>query len=130
MNNTKPLIVRLSIAFAATCLVAAASGSAIAQDKAKPATGADQRGRKVLVENEKVLATENSYKPGSSSGMVERKARVVRALTDGTFEKTFSDGRKETITWKAGQVRYSPTETYDQKNTGKTEILLYTVTLK
>ena len=108
----------------------------MAQDKAKPAAAQpkaaekDQRDRKVLVDNDKVLATEVGYKPGSSSGMSERGNRITRALTDGTLEKTYADGRKETVVWKKDQVRFNPKETYSQKNTGKTELVLYSVTIK
>jgi len=137
MNNINRLAIGLAVALMGTSVIVT---TAVAQDKAKPAAAAekakaaapakDQRDRKVLVENDKVLVTETRYKPGLSSGMLERKTRVTRALTDGTFEKTFADGRKETVTWKTGQVRYNPTETFDQKNTGKSEVVLYTVTLK
>jgi hypothetical protein len=146
MNNTNPPVVRLSIALAAASLIATAlwnpaiaqdkAKPAIVQDKAKPATAAaksdvkDQRDRKVLVENDKVLVTEVSYKPGLSSAMSERGPRVTRALTDGTLERTYPDGRKETINWKAGQVRFNPKETFMQKNVGKSEVILYTVTIK
>jgi hypothetical protein len=136
-NNSNPLVVRLAIAVASSCLVLAIATPAMAQDKAKAAPAApakaaakDGRDRKVLVDNEKVLVTENVYKPGAASGMTERGVRVVRALSDGTLEKTYPDGRKETITWKTGQVRYSPKETYDQKNTGKADMVIYSVTLK
>ena len=137
MNNTNPLAVRISIALAGTCLIFAVAGnSTMAQDKAKPAAAQpkaaekDQRDRKVLVDNDKVLATEVAYKPGASSGMVERGNRITRALTDGTLEKTYADGRKETVVWKKDQVRFNPKETYSQKNTGKTELVLYSVTIK
>src|SRR5438046_352480 len=126
------LTARLFIALAGTSLIIAAAPVS-AQDKAKPeaaksasdkaapkANAGDQRGRKVLVDNERVLVTETSYAPGASSGMIERAARVTRALTDGSLEKTHTDGRKETVTWKVGQVRYNPKETFSQKNNGKT----------
>ena len=128
---------KITIAFAATCLAAAvATVPTLAQYDAKPAAAPakeaakDQRDRKVLVDNDKVLVTEGTYKPGSSSGQLPRGERVVRALTDGQLEKTWPDGRKETVNWKAGQVRYSPKETYSQKNTGTTDVTLYTVTIK
>jgi hypothetical protein len=142
MNNTNPLVMRFSIALAATSLVIAVAGNhAMAQDKAKPAApparaaakadAKDQRDRKVLVENDKVLVTEVTYKPGASSGdMLERKPRVTRALTSGSLEKTFADGRKETLKFKAGDVRFNPKETFSQKNVGKSDIVLYVVTLK
>jgi len=116
----------MTIAFASMFL---ATTVAVAQDKAKPAEK-DQRDRKVQVDNERVLVTENIYKPGASSGMAARGDRVVRALSDGQLEKTYPDGRKETVTWKTGQVRYTGKETYSQKNTGKTDVHLYTVTIK
>ena len=125
MNNSNRL------ALAATCLLAIlAAGPGIAQDKAKAAPAKDERDRKVFVDNERVLVSEVRYKPGATSGMQERRDRVVRALTDGTLEKTFKDGRKETITWKANEVKFLGKETYAQKNTGKTDLVLYTVSLK
>ena len=124
-----------SLVAAALCALLLAS-PAFAQDKAKapekaaPAKSTDQRDRKVYVDNKRVLASEVRYKPGASSGMVERKDRVVYALSDGTLEKTFPDGKKETITWKKGEVKFNPKETYSQKNVGKTELVLFTVSLK
>lgn len=82
------------------------------------------------MDNARVLASEVRYKPGASSGMVERMDRIVRAMSDGVLEKTYPDGRKETITWKAGEVKFNPKETYSQKNVGKTELVLFTVSLK
>jgi hypothetical protein len=140
MNNTNALVMRFSIALAATSLVLAVIGNpAMAQDKAKPAAAKsaakadakDQRDRKVLLDNDKVLVTEVRYKPGASSGgMLERGARVTRALTDGTLERTLPDGRKETRTFKAGDVRFNPKETFSQRNAGKSDVVLYVVTLK
>jgi len=136
--NVRPHVLHLSIAIASACVVAALAPSpSFAQDKAKPAAAPakaapakDERDRKVLVDNDKVLASEVRYKPGSSSGMIERGNRVVRALSDGTLEKTYPDGRKETIHWKTGDVKYNPKETYSQRNTGKTDVVLYSITIK
>jgi hypothetical protein len=135
MKNINRLAIALSVALMGTGVIAT---QAMAQDKAKPAmaqdkakpTQKDERDRKILVDNEKVLVTENRYKPGAASGMAVRGARVVRAMSDGTLERTYPDGKKETITWKKDQVRYSPKETFDQKNTGKADLLLYSVTIK
>ena len=140
MNNMNPLAVRFAIAVAGACLVAAVGSPAVAQEKAKPAAAPakdaaktaqkDERDRKVYVDNDRVLASEVRYKPGASSGMVERQDRVVRALTDGTLEKTLPDGKKEIVNWKAGEVKFNKKETYSQKNIGKTELVLFTVSLK
>ena len=134
-NDMNRLAARFSIALAGACLAAVVATPAMAQDKGKaaaatPAKASDQRGRKVLVDNEKVLATEVTYKPGSASGMIERGNRVTRALTDGQLEKTYPDGKKETLKFKAGDVRYNPKETYSQKNTGTTDVVLFSMTIK
>ena len=132
MNNINRLAIGLSMALMGTGVIAT---QAVAQDKAKPAAAApakaaDQRDRKVLVDNDKVLATEVRYKPGAASGMVERGQRITRALTDGELEKTYADGKKETLKFKAGDVRWNPKETYSQKNAGKADVVLYTITIK
>ena len=99
-----------------------------ADSKAAPAKGQEER--KVLLENDKVLVTENTYRPGASSPMRERGVRVSRALSDGTMEKSWPDGKKEVIHWKKGEVRYQPKETFQQKNVGKADWGVYTVTIK
>ena len=137
MNNT----IRFALALCAASIIAAtAAAPAMAQDKEKPQAGAmdkdakatskDQRKNKILVDNDKVRVNEVTYVPGASSGMLERGPRVARALTNGTLEKVYADGKKEKISWKVGQVRYSPKETFDQKNAGKAPVTLYVVTLK
>ena len=95
-----------------------------------PAMAQDQRATKVHVDNDKVRATEVTYPPGKSSGMVERPPRVTRALTDGTLEKTYKDGKKETLSFKSGDVRYNPRETYDQKNVGAKDVTHFTMSIK
>jgi hypothetical protein len=113
---------------------------ALAQDKAKAAAAdkskaaaekkASEGTRKVLVDNDKVLVTEVSYKPGEGSTMSERGPRVTRALTSGTMERTSPDGKKTTIAWKAGEVKYFPKETFANKNVGKTDVVLFVTALK
>jgi hypothetical protein len=96
-----------ALAFVSAAFLA---GPAVAQDKkgVAPPKGADTKAapdkkaaekggesRKVIVDNDKVLVTENTYPPGASSAMRERGVRVSRALKEGTLEKTFPDGKKE-----------------------------------
>ena len=118
-----------------------ASMPALAQDKAKPAAmekpkaaaaekKAGEGTTKVLVDNEKVRVTEVRYKPGEGSEMRERGPRVTRALTSGTMERTSPDGKKTTVEWKAGDVKYFPKETFVNKNVGKTEVVLFVTALK
>ena len=124
------------------CGALAAMAPAMAQDKAKPsadkvkaaapakdaAPGKDAGiAPKVLLDNPKVRATEVRYKPGEGGGMRERQARLTRAVTDGTMERTYPDGKKETVNWKAGEVRWFPKETFSNRNVGKKEIVLFIV---
>ena len=126
------------IALAACILAAASITTAVAQDKAKgaaaekpKATAAKGKGTtKNIVENDKVVVTEVTYKPGEASDMRERGARVTRALTNGTMERAYPDGKKETVEWKAGQVKYFPKETFTNRNVGKTDVVLFVTTLK
>lgn len=86
---------------------------------------------KVLLENEKVRVYETRLKPGAESPSVERPFRVIRALTDGTVQRIYSDGKKETVKWKTGEVSArGPDKAYAVKNIGKSELVLYVVQLK
>jgi hypothetical protein len=122
----------------AAALAMLAASPAAAQDKAKPSAdkvkaAAPAKGSskdvapKVLLDNPKVRATEIRYKPGEGGGMRERQARLTRAVTDGTMERTYPDGKKETVSWKAGEVRWFPKETFSNRNVGKKEIVLFVV---
>jgi hypothetical protein len=122
----------------ATALAMLAASPAAAQDKAKPSAdkvkaatpakeGSKDVAPKVLLDNPKVRATEIRYKPGEGGGMRERQPRLTRAVTDGTMERTYPDGKKETVNWKAGEVRWFPKETFSNKNVGKKEIVLFVV---
>lgn len=110
---------------------------ALAQDKAK--AGAKDMAksgnyqRKVLVDNAKVVVTEVTTKPGGESdSRVRDYYRVARALSGGTQERTWADGKKEKIEWKTGEVRFSEPDkmAYKAKNIGKTDLALYIVRLK
>jgi hypothetical protein len=90
---------------------------------------------KVLLSNDRVEVTETRYKPGAENSNVPRAARVVRALTSGTLQRTYPDGKKENLEWKAGEVRFNPAAEgaapqYTTKNVGKTELVLYSVRLR
>ncbi len=99
---------------------------AIAQDKAPSVK------MKVLVDGDKVKVYEATYAPGAENkGVASSTTRVVRALTSGTLELTYADGKKEKRPWKAGQVReVKPGPAYTTKNISKTELKLYVVQLK
>jgi hypothetical protein len=110
-----------------------------AQDKAKDAKAASaakaEKGKivqKVLFENDKVRVTETTYQPGDVSPSIARPFRVSRSLTGGTLERTWADGKKETIEWKPGEVRASgpDTQAFQNKNVGKKPFVFYTVNIK
>ena len=46
------------------------------------------------------------------------------------MERAYPDGKKETVEWKAGQVKYFPKETFTNRNVGKTDVVLFVTTLK
>ena len=99
---------------------------AIAQDKAPSVK------MKVLVDDDKVKVYEATYAPGAENkGVAASSLRIVRALTSGTLELTYADGKKEKRPWKAGQVReVKPGPAYTTKNISKSELKLYVVQLK
>ena len=54
--------------------------------------------------------------------------RAVYAMKGGTLERTYEDGKKENIVWKAGESRIiAEKRPYALKNVGKTVIHLHVV---
>ena len=140
MKSTGKLLAPALLAalFAATPAVAqdkskAAPEKPKAAADAKKADGKAAAGKgttKTILDNEKVVVTEVTYKPGEASDMRERGARVTRALTNGTMERVYPDGKKQTVQWKAGEVKYFPKETFQNRNVGKEDVVLFVTTLK
>jgi hypothetical protein len=57
--------------------------------------------------------------------------RVVHAIKGGTLERTFEDGKKEKVNWKAGETKILTEERpYAVKNVGKTVVHLLVVYVK
>jgi hypothetical protein len=110
-----------------TAALLIAAGPALAQDKAK----APQRVQKSLIDNAKVRAYESISKPGEVSSSVARPYRIVRVLEGGTSQRTFDDGKTQTVQYKTGAVfEAGPDKPYAAKNIGKTTIVLYVVSPK
>jgi hypothetical protein len=109
-------------------LAGGAASSAVAQGKAAMAPVQ----LKVLLENDKVRAFEFTQKPGQdNTSIASTKFRIVRAVKGGTIERTYADGKKETIVFKTGEVRMNePGPGYTSKNIGKNDLHLYVVLLK
>jgi len=104
----------------------------MAQDKMKVKEVKATNTTKVLHDDDRVRVVENTTKPGENSANVVRGVRVVRYLQGGTQERTYADGRKETIERKTGEVRVAgpDKEAYWSKNIGKTTIVSYIVQIK
>lgn len=116
----------------AVALALAAASPALGQDKAGAAPKVES---KVLLENDKVQVIENRFKPGAENSNIPRTARVVRAITAGTLQLIYPDGKKETTEWKLGEVKFLPASQgqvpqYTAKNIGKNDLVLYIVVLK
>ena len=63
--------------------------------------------------------------------MVKRGYRVTRVLKGSTtLVRTQADGNTEKLEVKEGDVYVSPANNSSTKNVGKSEIVIYTVTLK
>ena len=115
---------------AAFVLAGAIAMPAMAQDK-KADKKAPIRAQKVLVDNDRVRATESVFKPGEVNPMQARGYRVTRVLKGNTtVERTHSNGKTEKIEWKEGGVYVSPADNASTKNVGKGEAVIYTVTIK
>jgi hypothetical protein len=123
-------LVTASLAVTALVFSGLMADGAIAQDK-KAGKGAAKATIKVVAENAKVIATETTYAPGAEGDAPRSSIRVVRALKGGTLQRTYADGKKENIVYKAGEVKINePGPAYTTKNVGKTEVKLYVVRLK
>ena len=133
-------LIRLFASLVVPAFMLAVANPAIAQDKGKDAKAAPaakaekgQVTRKVLLENDKAQVFEVTFKPGDENKAVPSSLyRIVRALSGGTIQRTYADGKTEKVEWKTGEVRMNePTkQTYIAKNVGKTNIVLYVVVLK
>src|SRR5262245_2931746 len=114
----------------AVCVSLLVAGPAIAQDKKGKVP---ERTQKVLVDNATVRVTETVYPPGGGTNEATSPGyRITRAIKGGTFERTYADGKKETVTFKDGEVKeqQAAKAPYKLRNIGKTEMITYTVTVK
>lgn len=84
--------------------------------------------------NAQVRVFDITYRPGDINRNPSTLARIVRALSDGTLQRTDGNGKVHAPQeWKAGQVRFveaEPGMKYTVKNVGTTTVTLYVVRLK
>ncbi len=122
------------MAVVAILMFAFTSKAVMAQEKAKAEkekTAPAQEGKnewpkpgpnaKVLLENEKVRVTENTYKPGEKNAMQKRGPSVVYVLEGGPTKIYYPDGKTEKGERKKGGATYTPAgDTKSTENVGKT----------
>jgi mannose-6-phosphate isomerase-like protein (cupin superfamily) len=104
---------------------------AMAQDKAQAGSG--KASVQVLFDDDRIRAFEVTYRPGdqSNTGYKKLPLRIVRAMTSGTLQRTYPDGRTEKVDIVAGEVRvFDAGNQYSGKNIGTTVLVLYGVTPK
>jgi hypothetical protein len=128
MNKSTRLLAGLLVpAFAVVMLVAS---PASAQDK-KADASAPAAAIKEIDKNDKFRVYEVTYKPGTGSPSAVRSSRVVHAISGGKLERTFEDGTKTTVEWKAGDTKIiSETKAYAVKNVGKKAVHLLVIESK
>ena len=121
MKKSAGLIAKLLVA--AFFVAGVIAGPGMAQEKA-----AAKGSVKVLLENDKVRVYEAHIPVGGEAANVARPYRIGRALTDGTIQRVYADGRKETVQWKAGEAKaLGPDTQYIPRNIGKTDFRIYVV---
>jgi len=114
-------------------LTLAYSTAAFAQGTAMEKGGAvqTQRTLKVLAENEKLQVIDVVYQPGDTGAASSKDGLVVYHLSGGTIERSYADGSKKVVTYKAGQTTIiAEKRPYSTKNIGKTAIHEIVVQLK
>jgi hypothetical protein len=86
---------------------------------------------KEIAQNDKLRVYEVTYKPGEMTPSAKRPMRVAHALIGGTLERTYDDGKKELVQYKAGETKIlSDERAYAARNVGKTDVRLLIVALK
>jgi quercetin dioxygenase-like cupin family protein len=96
------------------------------QDPAK----VDPKHYKVVSENDQVRILKVHYDPHEKSLMHSHPAGVAVFVTDAKGQFTFPDGKKEDLTGKAGDARYTPAVTHMPENTGDKPFDVVVVELK
>jgi hypothetical protein len=131
-KSTRLLVASLLPAFVLAGMVA---NPAMAQEKkmekTAPKAPAGEVTLKEIEQNDKLRVYEATYKPGDVSPSAKRPMRVVHAIKGGTLERTYADGKKETVQWKTGETRILTEEKpYAVKNIGKGVVHLLVVATK
>jgi len=119
-------VMALTLAFST-----AAFPQSTAMEKGGAVQTAHQRTLRVLAENEKLQVIDVVYQPGDTGAASSKDGLAVYHLSAGTIERTFADGSKKVVTYKAGQTTIiAEKRPYSTKNIGKTVVHEIVVQLK
>ena len=81
--------------------------------------------QKPLTESDKLRVIDVIEKPGDTGAMATRTGQVIYVVDGGTFERTFADGSKLTVTRKSGETALiTEKRAYSVRNAGTTTIHL------
>lgn len=116
----RSMLLVVALGWTLTALVARA------QDPVK----VDSKHYKVEFENEQVRVLRIQYQAGEKSVMHEHPDSVAVFLTDYNSKMTTPDGKSQSMTGKAGQVRVTPAGAHLPENTGDQPMELILVELK
>lgn len=90
----------------------------------------DPAHNEVLLDNDRVRVVRIHFAPGESGPIVDKRPRVIVAVTGSHATVTFPDGHSETRDVKAGEVSFGNAGRQATKNTGTTAIENIVVELK
>jgi hypothetical protein len=102
---------------------------AYAQDKAKAEAKEIPAETKVLLENDKVIVSQSTFKPGAVS-RADRKARLNYIVASGKLQRTNKEGKTTTYERKAGTAVWLEADSDVVKNIGKTTFVVVGVVHK
>ena len=97
---------------------------------AQDAVKADPKHYTVVSENDQVRVLKVHYGPHEKSVMHSHPNSVAVPLTDSTAEFTLPDGKKQSMTMKAGEAQFTPGSTHLPENAGDKGMDLILVELK
>jgi hypothetical protein len=90
----------------------------------------DSAHSEVLLDNSRVRVVRIHFAPGESGPIVDKRPRVIVAVTDSQATVTFPDGHSEPREMKAGTVSFGNAGRQATKNTGTTPLENIVVELK
>ena len=97
---------------------------------AQDAVKVDPKHYTVISENAEVRILKIHYGAHEKSVMHSHPDSVAVCLTDSTVQFTRPDGKKENVTFKAGQALFTPADTHLPENTGDNAMDIIQVELK